>query len=413
VTSQGGEVAHHEDADTGLPEVPRSVGTGQRRSCSRARRILRVALPLALGGALLFVTVSSGSSVSGAVRAIGRMDRGWLACAVLAEITSFAWLATHMRILAGHPANARRAAPLRIALIMFGLGMVMPAAPAEGVMMAGAALKRRRVDPRRIAVLLGCSQWFNARALFAVASIDAAIAVALGDIPSDYAGGVLGGALFTLAALAATTWLSLRPQVVEVVTSIAIRLSQWRHCPPAQERRERGRAWHRIVLHVTGDRRKRALLMSTTVAAWVCDGLCMFLALRAVGAHLGLEQLLLAYTAGVLAASAPFVPGGLGVVETVTPLVLVHFGVHWPEAVAVVLVYRLLGTFLPALAGLLSVVSLRLQPADIPPAGALMAETTGALPTSAEPRPALGEALVRPTAPGATAAQAAAQASGT
>lgn len=363
-TSRGAPVPHHGgDADTRLPAVPTLPWVSRPGQQGKARRVLRVALPLAIGLALVFVVVSSGSSVSGAAHAISNMDRGWLGWAVLAEMVSFGWLALHLRLLAGHPTNARRAAPLRLALLMFGLGMVMPAAPTEGMMIAGAALRRRRVDPRRIAVLLGGSQWFNARALFAVASVDAAVAVALGDVPGSYAGGVLGGAILTLLILAATTWLSLRPQTAELVASAAIRLTHWRACPPAEERRARGAAWHQVVLHVTGNRRQRAVLMATTAAAWMCDGVCMYLVLRSVGAHLGLEQLLLAYTAGVLAASAPFVPAGLGVVETVTPLILVHYGVHWPEAVAGVLVFRLLATFLPALAGLAAAVSFRIQPA--------------------------------------------------
>jgi uncharacterized membrane protein YbhN (UPF0104 family) len=152
------------------------------------------------------------------------------------------------------------------------------------------------------------------------------------------------------------------------VASLAIRVTHWRNCPPAAERRARGEAWRQVALHVAGSRRRRAALIATTVLAWLCDGVCLALAVRALGVDLGLDQVLLAYAAGRVAANAPFVPGGLGVVETVVPLVLVHYGVHWPDALGAVLLYRMAGTLLPAAAGAAAVLGLRCGTAAAAPA---------------------------------------------
>ena len=310
---------------------------------------------------MIAVVVASGSGVSAALVTIGRMNRSWLVGAIGAEMLVYLWLSLALRILAGRRVNARRTAPVRIALVLFGLGNILPAAPAEGLVLAGAALRQRRVDSRRITAMLGCSQWFNNRALFSIAALDVLVAAAVGDIPGPYRGGAVTGAMITLILLSFTAWLSLRRATAEWVACLLLRLRYWHDCPPTAARRERGAAWHRVALHVSGDRQQRFLLTAISAAAWVCDGLCMYLALNAAGVRLELDQVLLAYTAGVIAAKLPLIPAGLGVVETVTPLFLAHYGVPWTKAIAVVLVYRLFSTLLPAVAGVIAVVALRLD----------------------------------------------------
>ena len=296
------------------------------------------------------------------MKTIGRMNRLWLAGAAGAEVLTYLWLSLVLRMLAGSRVNARRAAPARTALVLFGLGNLLPAAPAEGLVMAGAALKRRHLDPQRIHALLGCSQWFNNRALLAIGAVDVLVAVAVGDIPRRYEDGVVSGALVMLALLLLTAWLSLRRATAERVACVILRLRHPRNCPSRAVRRERGATWHRVALHVTGNRKHRVLLAGLNATAWVCDGLCMYLALRASGVRLEADQVMLAYTAGVIASKAPLVPAGLGVVETVTPLLLIHYGVPWSHAIAAVLVYRLFSTLVPAVAGTLAVLGFRLGP---------------------------------------------------
>ena len=50
--------------------------------------------------------------------------------------------------------------------------------------------------------------------------------------------------------------------------------------------------------------------------------------------------MLLAYTAGVIAAEVPLLPAGLGVVETAVPAILRAFGVRYSTALAGALTYR-------------------------------------------------------------------------
>ncbi|HET9692513.1 MAG TPA: YbhN family protein [Acidimicrobiales bacterium] len=348
------------DADPGLPRVPSPVADPCTPATGRFRHLLRTVGPLVVGAAVVAVAVTSGAGVGAAVARMRHMDAGLLLAAVVAEAGTFVWLSVHLRLLAGPAANQRRAAPLRTALVVFGLGNVLPAAPAEGVVIAGTALRRRRMQPRRIAVVLGFSQWFWTRGLLAVAAVDAAVAGAVGDLPGPWRGGAIAAAVLTAAALAASTWLSLRRGVAEAVADVALRVRHRRRPLTKGERRRRGAAWHEVAVHVTGTGRQRSALLASTSAAWVCDAGCLLLALRAAGVHVAPDQLLLAYAVGTLASNVPLLPAGMGVVETLTPLVLTWFGAPWGAALTGVLVYRVVGTLLPAAVGLLAAAGLRL-----------------------------------------------------
>ncbi len=79
------------------------------------------------------------------------------------------------------------------------------------------------------------------------------------------------------------------------------------------------------------------------VANWLLDALCLWMcciALDADGIHP--VQLVIAYCAGMAAASVPIVPGGLGVVDGALILGLVAGGLTGSTAVAAVVLYRLI-----------------------------------------------------------------------
>ena len=349
------------DADPGLPHVPGPAAGPCPPEHGRLRRLAGRIGPVLIGAAVVAVAVASGSGVTQAVGRIGHMHTALLWAAVAAEAGSYVWLSLHLRLLAGPRANQRRAAPLRTALVVFGLGSVLPAAPAEGVVIATASLRRRRLQPRRIAVLLGFSQWFATRGLLAVVAVDAVVAAAAGHLPGPWRSSAVAGAVALAALLTATTWLSLRRWVAEAVSDAYLWVRHRRHPLTRAERRRRGAAWHAVAAHVTGDRRQRASLIATTAASWVCDGICLMLALRATGAHVSPDQLLFAYAVGTLASNVPLLPAGIGVVETLTPLLLTRFGVGWGDALTAVLVYRLLGTVAPAIGGVLAAALLRVE----------------------------------------------------
>jgi uncharacterized membrane protein YbhN (UPF0104 family) len=86
----------------------------------------------------------------------------------------------------------------------------------------------------------------------------------------------------------------------------------------------------------------------------------------AVGIHPRPGEFLLVYGALVVASLVPLLPDGLGTVESVVPLLLHHGGTPFAAGLAAVLVYRATATVLPAAAGTLSLVRLRLSTVRVP-----------------------------------------------
>ncbi|HKA03429.1 MAG TPA: lysylphosphatidylglycerol synthase transmembrane domain-containing protein [Acidimicrobiales bacterium] len=312
-----------------------------------------------------FVAFSFTGLVADAWDVLMDMDLAWIGAALACVVVAYCFRAIHMRVVSG----TWKAAPVRTALVFFGLGNVLPAAPLEGFAMVRAALRRRRLEAKRIVLLLGFAQWFSVRGILALAAVDALVALSLSHVPRSYVPLAIAASVTTLVVLVATSWLAMRRRFAEVVALVTLRIRHWRDAPLPKVRRARGAAWHAEAMDVVGRRRDRFVLFVTSVAAWTADGLCLYCALRAAGADVGLDVLLLAYTLGILASMVPLLPAGIGVVETVTPLVLHAYGIPFPTALAAVLGFRVLATVLPAAAGTLALAGLRIgQPASTAPA---------------------------------------------
>jgi putative heme transporter len=86
-----------------------------------------------------------------------------------------------------------------------------------------------------------------------------------------------------------------------------------------------------------------AVAVVLAVANWLLDALCLWMCCVAIGAEgLTATKLVIAYCAGMAAASIPIVPGGLGVVDGALILGLVAGGLPSSSAVAAVVLYRLI-----------------------------------------------------------------------
>jgi uncharacterized protein (TIRG00374 family) len=87
--------------------------------------------------------------------------------------------------------------------------------------------------------------------------------------------------------------------------------------------------------------------MAFAAGNWLLDAVCFGLCCLAAGARgLSVAQIFVAYTAGMAAASVPLVPGGLGVVDGALTLGLAAGGTPIDDAVAGVILYRLISLVL-------------------------------------------------------------------
>jgi putative heme transporter len=88
------------------------------------------------------------------------------------------------------------------------------------------------------------------------------------------------------------------------------------------------------------------------LANWAADLVCLLAACLAAGVHPDLVTTMLAYTAGMAAASTvPLLPGGLGAVEAALILALRHGGAALAAATSAVIGYRVISFGLVAAAG--------------------------------------------------------------
>jgi uncharacterized protein (TIRG00374 family) len=79
------------------------------------------------------------------------------------------------------------------------------------------------------------------------------------------------------------------------------------------------------------------------VSNWLLDAVCLWMCCLAVGGEaLTTTQLLVAYCAGMAAASIPVVPGGLGVIDSALILGLLAGGLPASTAIAAVVLYRII-----------------------------------------------------------------------
>jgi uncharacterized protein (TIRG00374 family) len=108
-------------------------------------------------------------------------------------------------------------------------------------------------------------------------------------------------------------------------------------------------------------RDRRTLVWSLTWASlnWLLDVASLWCFVAAFGRLLNPVELFAAYGIANVAGALPVTPAGLGVVDSLTPLLLVSFGVTRSVATLGVLAWRLVNFWLPIPAGAIAYVSLK------------------------------------------------------
>jgi uncharacterized protein (TIRG00374 family) len=126
------------------------------------------------------------------------------------------------------------------------------------------------------------------------------------------------------------------------------------------DRLERGMLDTAASLSATA-RDRRTLVMSLTWASanWLLDAASLWCFVAAFGRHVNPVELFAAYGIANVAGALPITPGGLGVVDSLAPLLLVSFGVTRSVATLGVLGWRLVNFWLPIPAGAAAYVSLK------------------------------------------------------
>jgi uncharacterized protein (TIRG00374 family) len=110
------------------------------------------------------------------------------------------------------------------------------------------------------------------------------------------------------------------------------------------------------------DRRVLAWSLLWASLNWILDAASLWCFVAAFGHLANLFELFAAYGIANVAGALPVTPGGLGVVDSITPLLLVGFGVTRSVATLGVLGWRMVNFWLPIPTGALSYISLKVKP---------------------------------------------------
>lgn len=110
------------------------------------------------------------------------------------------------------------------------------------------------------------------------------------------------------------------------------------------------------------DKRVLSLALLWASLNWILDAASLWSFIAAFGKLVNPIELFAAYGIANVAGALPITPGGLGVVDSIAPLLLVGFGVTRSVATLGVIAWRLVNFWLPIPTGALAYVSLKVKP---------------------------------------------------
>ena len=152
----------------------------------RMHPTVKLSIGLLVGGAAVWLVVSTAGGVGDALDAVGRMQGGFVVLAVAMVTIRLGLYGIQLMWLARPSGRLHAGTALGLALVVYGFGAVTPAAPAEGLALASRELRHRGRSKRQAHLTFGFSEWFAQRTFYAVAAIDLILVLALATLVVRY-----------------------------------------------------------------------------------------------------------------------------------------------------------------------------------------------------------------------------------
>jgi putative heme transporter len=333
--------------DTGHGPGLQPTGTGARPGIRRWVRTLIVALAVAV---IITVIVVDRETLEQSLSAIGGLDLGWFALAIVCECLSLTAFGLSRRRLLR--ADGHQAAFGSVMAITYAGNAVSMSIPFAGAQLAAVfsyqQFRRRGLDPALTGWALGVSAIASSSALALVLVVGAFA----GGAPLATAIGFLGAAVFALPAI--TVILALRYPRARVIANRAlswvVHLVRRIFRKPGIDPAALDELLQRLATIRLGWL-SYAEVFGLAVANWLFDCACLAFAIRATGQPVPWHGLLLAYGAGAVAGSTGVTPGGFLIVEATLTAALTAAGMNAGPALGAVLAYRLVNFWMILLGG--------------------------------------------------------------
>jgi uncharacterized protein (TIRG00374 family) len=310
---------------------PRPPAAPARR---RAWKLVPVVVVVAI---LCAEALLGGPSLESALSKLHAPHWGWLSGALLAEIFSMSGYARmQRRLLRSAGTNVHFKRHVALAYAAHSLSVSLPGGPLFSTAYNFQQMRRYGASPAAASWSIALSGILSSVALVLIGAASAILA------GSSSGWSTLWTYLIVAAVLAAVVRLVARhPEwLVRPTEAIVAWINKLRR------KTATGGGIASLVAQLAAVRIKPtdfAIALSFALANWLLDALCLWLCCKAVGAEdITASPLVLAYCAGMAAASIPLVPGNLGVVDGALIVGLVAGGLATDSAIAAVVFYRII-----------------------------------------------------------------------
>jgi len=279
------------------------------------------------------------SSLAGALTQLREPHWKWVAAAIVVELASMGTYARMQRALlrgAGTRVSMRK--HVATAYAAHSLSATLPGGPVFSTTFNFQQLRRYGASPAVASWCVALSGVLSTGALVVIGAVGALLARNTGTWHS-----LVGYAVAAVVVAFGVRQLAEHPQSLDrPVRALLSGVNRVRRRPP-----EHGHAKLLGFVEQLREVRVRpvhfAVAVTLALLNWLFDALCLWLCCVAVGAgEISPVSLVIAYCAGMAAASVPIVPGGLGVVDGALVLGLIAGGLAGSHAVAAVVLYRLI-----------------------------------------------------------------------
>ena len=329
----------------------------------RRRRRLRIPAPLRRGlfifiAALIveYLVIPELVGASKDLDLLGRVNAGWLIAGLALEGASLFCYALLTRALLPPAGRPRLSRLFRIDLAAAAVAHVIPAGTVGSAGIGYQLFTAEGVEGTDAAVMMATKGMGSTIILNVLLWLSLVISIPLAGFHPIYVSVAIVGAV-ALALVAALAFALTRGigLVGRIVHAAGRRIPGMDEDRLERLVRQAGTSLGELV------RDRDVLKASLTWAAlnWLLDAASLWCFVAAFGSYVNPAELFAAYGIANVLGAVPVTPGGLGIIDTTAPLLLVSFGVTRSVATLGVLSWRLVNFWLPIPAGAGAYVSLK------------------------------------------------------
>ncbi|MGV3115185.1 lysylphosphatidylglycerol synthase transmembrane domain-containing protein [Corynebacterium freneyi] len=308
---------------------------------------IRWALTLVILGVALWFALQNQDSVVDGWRTFLRADFGWVLFSAAMVALSLYSMAEVMRLLlraADVPVTRRAANSLVLAANSWSVSVP------GGIAFSTALQVRRQLKWGASPVVIS---WFillsGALSFLGLATLSlGALFFIRGDAPVR----LIAAGLAVLGLTGLLWWFSRNTAMIETVAKPLLKAFNAIRRKPAEEGAAKLRATIRQLTSVRLGPVRLIIVFAWSFTNWITDVICLYAAMRAVGVDdVAVRTVVMAFVFSKVAGFIQATPGGVGPVEAVLTGTLIASGMVGTDAVATVLIYRLVSFILPAAVG--------------------------------------------------------------